>query len=323
MKDNLLNFIVCPDCKMKLHLDSHEFGDMLLCENGHPYMIKNGVPCMLLEMDEKQRATADSFSHKWSSVPDYGYEENTREFHRKWYLERYKWESVDKLGEALYEASRILDAGAGVGRDVAWYAEHTLSPVIGMDIGESVHEAFSRLDYMPNVYIVQADITNMPFSPGEFDFIVSDFVLHHTPDTREALGRLVEVLRPGGMISFYVYAKKSETREACDDLLRAHTIKMSHEDCMKFSEAVMHFGKAVSEIDLDFQRMVYWDIMKCFWNPDFSIAHNISINYDWYKPVYAWRHDPEEVTDWCVDLGIKILHMDQQQSGISVRGVKK
>ena len=319
MKWDMLRYIVCPECKMNLRLQ----GDTLFCQNGHSYLVIKGVPCLLLDMDDSQKATAEAFSRKWDEVPDYGYEGNTREFHHNWYLERYGWKDEVELAEVLLNASCILDAGAGVGRDIAWYEEHTISTIIGVDIGSSVHIAYEKLDGWPNIHIAQADIMNLPFEDQQFDFIASDFVLHHTPDTREALGRLVEILRPGGMISFYVYAKKGDIREACDDMLRAVTTQMSHGDCMKFSEALTQFGKAVSEIDLDFQRMIHWDILKCFWNPGFTMAYNISINYDWYKPVYAWRHYPEEVRGWCADLGIKILHMDQQKSGISVRGVKE
>lgn len=327
MKPSLFDYIVCPDCKTKLHITETkpgdiDIGEILLCENNHYYTVKEGVPCLLMSMDDEQRDTADSFSHKWSSVPDYGYEENTRKFHREWYLERYDWSSERALKKVLSNSEVVLDAGVGVGRDVEWYASLTKSPVFGVDIGESVHIAQQTLISIPNVHIVQADIMNLPFEDLTFDFIVSDFVLHHTPDTKQALANLVRLLKPGGMISFYVYRKKGDIREACDDMLREVTTKMSHEDCMKFSEAMMQFGKALTDISLEFQRKIYWDIMKCFWNPDFTEAHNISVNYDWYKPVYAWRHNPDEVHDWCVDLGIRILHWDEQKSGISVRGIK-
>ncbi len=41
------------------------------------------------------------------------------------------------------------------------------------------------------------------------------------------------------------------------------------------------------------QRLVYWTMLKCFWNDDFSPNLNALVNYDWYHPRFASRHTPE------------------------------
>jgi len=332
MKAELLRYLVCPQCQTHFNLkgvDHRHSGwqwrtqdGKLECKNGHTYSINSGVPVIMNTTDEKQVETAGAFSRKWEGVPDYGYEEKTRDFHRKWYIEKYGWGDEEVLGDVLFNSKMILDAGCGIGRDVLWYSGHSMSPIIGVDISDSAFIANAKLDAISNVHIVKADIMNLPFKRQQFDFIVSDFVLHHTPDTRKALCKLVDYLAPGGYISFYIYALKDETREFADDMIRSYTTKMSHEDCMKFSKAVTEFGKAVSEINLELQRDIYWKLFKCFWNNDFSVDHNVSVNYDWYSPAYAWRHAPWQVLSWCNQLGLERVSIDIQQSGISFRGRK-
>ena len=80
----------------------------------------------------------------------------------------------------------------------------------------AVEAAQANFGHLPQVLVCQADIGRLPFRPGTFDFILSEGVLHHTPSTRAALLTLAGHLRPGGMIAFYVYAKKAPVREFTD-----------------------------------------------------------------------------------------------------------
>lgn len=46
-----------------------------------------------------------------------------------------------------------------------------------------------------------ADVAALPYDVGEFDLVVSFTGLHCFPDPRRALGEMVRVLRPGGVLS--------------------------------------------------------------------------------------------------------------------------
>jgi hypothetical protein len=45
---------------------------------------------------------------------------------------------------------------------------------------------------------------------------------------------------------------------------------------------------------------------------------NVMTNFDWYHPLHAHRHTPEEVRGWCVELGLQVERFDVVESGISV-----
>ncbi len=69
---------------------------------------------------------------------------------------------------------------------------------------EAAHANFAD---RPNLWIAQANIGGVPFKPGGFDAIFSIGVLHHTPDIRAYLLKLVPLLKPDGEIAIWVYAQ--------------------------------------------------------------------------------------------------------------------
>ncbi len=274
-------------------------------------------------MDKAQALTRDSFAWKWKRAPDFGWDAGTAPFLKEWYIKKFGWQTEANLGEFLAKCKTILDAGCGLGRDVDRYAHLTKGTVYGVDISESTIVATQhRLKDVPNIVLKQADIMELPFEDGYFDFIACDMVLHHTPDSGLAFKYLASKLKKGGQIAIYVYKKKGQAREYADDGIRNFTTKMSVEDCLKFAEACTLFGRSVSKLSLDLQRFIYWELFKCFWNEDFDFKSNVMVNFDWYSPAYGWRHTPEEVKAWFDEEKINILHFNVEEAGISARGVK-
>jgi SAM-dependent methyltransferase len=220
------------------------------------------------------------------------------------------------------------------------YSRNSKAQIFGLDISYGVRTAYKDLGALPNLNFVQGDLTRLPFAPASFDFIGCDQVIHHTPSTRESLRHLVTRLASGGHICFYVYKKKGPVREFCDDHIRAQTVHMSPEECLKVSEAITKFGKALSDLKLtidvpedipilgikagkqDLQRFIYWNMFKCYWNDTMDWDSNVITNFDWYHPLHAHRHTKEEVEQWCKEEQLGIEHMDIQESGISVRARK-
>jgi len=348
MKESLLKYIICPICNASFKLvDSIQDGGeitsaSLVCPKGHSFPITGSVPRLLArdKLTEAQKQTQDSFSEKWHRIPNIGYEGKTKEFYLDWYVQRYGWGNLGNLAEFLSTRQFILDAGTGLGRDVKLYADHTKGEVFGVDISQSIDIAYQHIGHLPNVHLIQADLTSLPFTENFFDFIASDFVLHHTPDTEKSFEYLISFLKKEGQIAIYVYKKKGPIREFCDGYIRSFTTKLSTDECYRFSEAITKFGKSLSDMNIEIsapedipyleikagrynlQRFIYWNIFKCFWNDDFDFETNVMTNFDWYHPQYAYRHTPEEVRQWFKDVNLEILHFDVAKSGVSVRGKK-
>jgi SAM-dependent methyltransferase/uncharacterized protein YbaR (Trm112 family) len=306
----------------------------LRSDDGKNFPIREGVPRMAGGDTDSSEAVV-SFSAKWAS-----YSEKVRErlagFQYRWHDERFGFGDEDGLAEMLADKRWVLDAGSGAGSAAARYARLSRAHVVGMDLSESVARAAEVYGDADNLDFVQGDILDPPFPPGSFDYVVSDQVIHHTPDCPRAFHTLAGLVRPGGQLAVYVYRVKPLLRELADEHVRAVTTRMSVEDCMEFSRQVTELGRKLSELNAtvtleqgipllgiepgehDVQRLIYWHFFKAFWNEELGEEWSDLVNFDWYHPPYASRHKEEEVLGWCRDAGLEVQHLDVIESGISV-----
>jgi SAM-dependent methyltransferase len=348
MKQQLAEWMVCPASgeRVTLRVEQELEGEItegeLVSTRGRRYPITRGVPRMLAAdlLDEGQKETERAFSAKWQRATDFGHEEKSRSFYVNWYLERYKFGTIEALRDFLSKKTRILDAGTGNGRDTRLYADNSKATVFGVDISVAIDSAYNNLKSYPNVHLIQADLTQLPFPEEYFDFIACDQVLHHTRNTEESFHSLVNRLAPGGDISIYVYRKKAPIREISDDYLRMVSAEMSEEEVWELSEQLTDLGRVLSEVKAsvtvsdipalgisagtyDIQRFIYWHMLKCYWNSSLKYDDSVITNFDWYRPLYAHRHTADEVRKWYADAGLEIVTFDECDAGISVRGRKR
>lgn len=340
MKRSLLNLLRSPHDRSLLELkvtgdEEHEVLEgELIDRSGNRFPIAGGVPLFA-----EDAAHDPTFGFKWKLIGgSYGHDEPTRSMRRQWYLERFGFESTDALLDSLQSVRLILDAGAGSGVDTAMFAESGTA-VVAVDLSRDATLAlYRRLGDFPNVHVVQGDVMNLPFPDGAFDYISSDQVLHHTPDTGRSFAALCRLLSPDGRIAVYVYNRKGPIRELVDDFLRERTTRMSVEECYAFSRSVTLLGKALSELNSevvvpealsllgiqagaeDIQRFFYWNVMKCFWNDAYDFETNVVVNFDWYHPKYAHRHTPDDVARWLADQGLEAERLEEVRSGIAAIG---
>ena len=128
-------------------------------------------------------------------------------------------------------------------------------------------------------------------------------------------------------------------REFVDDYVRGRVAGLPYEEAMQLCREVTQLGRALAEngatlrvpavpaLGIDageypVQRFVYHFFMKCFWNPELSFEDNVAINYDWYHPVLASRHTPEEVAGWFADAGLRVVQTCVDFYGITMRGAR-
>lgn len=105
---------------------------------------------------------------------------------------------------------RVLEIGVGMGSDFVRWARAGAN-VTGVDLTEravSISRARLAEEGLPGVVQV-GDAENLPFADGSFDIVYSWGVLHHSPDTRRAIGEGQRVLAPGGRIKIMLYHRYS------------------------------------------------------------------------------------------------------------------
>ncbi len=374
MKARILKHLVCPSCREGLTLKSFENEDgevkegLLECSCGQWFPIIGFIPRLLLgnyrrnygrflshyrlrhirdafqdnsSLDLRDIQVQKSFGSKWISQPSWGTSGETKKFMKDWKMKKYGWVNSKGFKRSLGNRKRVLDAGTGLGREAMDFCEVCRDgEVFGVDLSESVDVAYLNTRKYSNIHIIQADLMRLPFKKKTFDFIFSEGVLHHTPNTRKAFQSLLTFLAPEGEIAIYIYKKKGPIREFCDDYIRQFTTKFSEKECREFSIKMTRFGKALSDLHVKFeipedipilemkagkynlQRLFYYHIFKCFWNDRFTFDENNLINFDWYHPANAWRHTPREVKTWFQKAKLRLVHLDTSESGITARGIK-
>ena len=257
MKPELLEILVSPGERHALSLNngagksSAPFEEGTLTgEDGSSFDVRAGVPRMVPSAGaaDDQEETAVSFGAKWSTLEP---EQRRRlsKMQYAWFDQRYGFADESELASHLHGMERILDAGTGPGLHAARFARLSDAQVVGMDLSDSVSNARRMHGEADNLDYVQGDILNPPFRPGTFDLVVSDQVIHHTPDCHRAFITLADLLKPGGELAVYVYRVKPLMRELADEHVRELTTKMSIEHCREFSDQVTELGRELTGLE--------------------------------------------------------------------------
>lgn len=162
---------------------------------------------------EKQHAR-----EQWSQDPcgaKYGakYEFATREFFDE--VERHRYEEYapwmpSVMGFDQFKGKRLLEVGCGMGTDLLQFARGGAF-CTGVDLTPRSVE-ISSLHF--GLYDMRADFVlgdgeRLPFANESFDVVYSNGVLHHTPDTAQAVRELHRVLRPNGVAKVMLYHRNS------------------------------------------------------------------------------------------------------------------
>ena len=258
----------------------------------------------------RQQQTNEVFSEKWRKYEQAGEQEKLHAYQLAWYLKLYGFGGEAELGEFLRRKPVIFDAGCGLGYKAAWFAR--LAPkslVIGMDFSDSVRDAARIYSDQPNLFFLQGDIATTGLASGVVDYVSCDQVIMHTEDPRATFAELARVTAPEGEFACYFYAKKALPRELLDEHFR--TVQISHPELWAMSEQLAELGRRLSELKVSFdspeipmlgikggrydiQRFIYWNFLKCFWNPQLGWTNSVVTNFDWYGPSNAQRFTEEE-----------------------------
>jgi SAM-dependent methyltransferase len=114
-------------------------------------------------------------------------------------------EYFDILNDEIINSNiYALDIGCGTGRWTKY-----LAPKVGfveaVDPSDAIFAADKLLGKIENVRLSKASIETLPFADETFDFVMSIGVLHHIPDTRQALIDCVKKVKKGGYFFVYLY----------------------------------------------------------------------------------------------------------------------
>lgn len=287
-----------------------------------------------------QQHTNEAFTDKWQRYKQSEDKERLYQFQRDWYLKLYGFASEVEFASFLSSKKVIFDAGCGLGYKAEWFARlapHAL--VIGMDFSDAAQQAAETYKDFPNLFFVKGDIANTGMVIDCCGYTSCDQVIMHTEEPEATFAELTRITsREGGEFACYFYAKKALPRELLDDYFRTYCTHMSRSDLWAMSEQLTELGKRLSDLNVSFdcpdipslgiksgtvdlQRFIYWNFLKCFWNPKLGTETSIVTNYDWYSPSNARRFSEDEVVKIVKDNCLDILYFHSEEACYSGRFV--
>lgn len=127
---------------------------------------------------------------------------------------RYKaWPRVRDFVESLPRGSFMADIGCGNGKNLA-----ISTKVAGF--GCDICSALVRIAAGQHLEVAQSDALRTPYRSGSMDAAVSIAVIHHfSTDVRriEAILELIRIVKSGGVVLIYVWAREQPKRRCSDD----------------------------------------------------------------------------------------------------------
>jgi SAM-dependent methyltransferase len=283
-----------------------------------------------MDLDKiRNKDTFKFFNWKWSRVPQWG--EETKHIYHKWYLDKYNF-SEESFQKFLSRKKRLLDVGCGVGRDIKFFRENSKdSKIVGIDQSEFAIN-FLQKENLKNVDLIRLDITKDLGSLGKFDFISCDQVLHHTPNPKQTILDLTNILELGGHMHLFVCKKKNELRDLIDDKIMHHSRYMSPGELWDFSVKVTEFGKALHSLNIEnieyqgknyksLQSLIHNQTFRCWYNPEIDFDLSVSSNYDWFSN--NPRYSKEEFLSFFNPVkNISIENVYEDDACVAVRIIK-
>lgn len=193
----------CPACAIPLR--PRDSG--LECETGaHQFEVKNGIPQLYWPTGE---ATADSLTQTVKSF----YEETPFP----------NYDDLDSAGTLIQKArksifgrlldeqvplkARVLECGCGTGQLSNFLAVGNRS-VFGTDIclnSLGLAQQFATQNNISSVHFVQQNLFRPVFPEASFDLVISNGVLHNTPDPPGGFRTISRLVRPGGHLLIGLY----------------------------------------------------------------------------------------------------------------------
>lgn len=326
MKVSFLDLVVCLYCKKPLHLATSAVWDgeevmtgVLECAScKRVYPIREGIPRLLPdELTNELQETAQAFSDQWQLLF------TLREESRQELLSY-----LSPLTEEVFRDKLVLDAGCGMGKFTYWAGRSKAKQVIGIDLSHSVEVAYRHTHHLPNVHIAQADIYNLPFKP-EFDVIYSIGVLHHLPKSQRGFNRLVDLLKPGGLIFVWVYGREGNLLYItfADPIRKWITSKLPFRINVLLAKLVASLlWVAIKLIYLPLNRVGSTTLARCLpYNSYFLYFSDLGLKLfegtvlDKMTPPISKYYSQGDFTCWFEDASLVDIHISQR-NGNSWRG---
>jgi ubiquinone/menaquinone biosynthesis C-methylase UbiE len=137
----------------------------------------------------------EAFGEEWKKFSVHS-DESVRELRKEYF---------DIIDETIVNKNTyMIDIGCGSGRWTDYFIDKA-GFIEAVDPSNAVLVADKMLGQHKNVRVSKASVDTIPWNDETFDFGMSIGVLHHIPDTQQALNKCVTKIKKGGFFYVYLY----------------------------------------------------------------------------------------------------------------------
>jgi SAM-dependent methyltransferase/uncharacterized protein YbaR (Trm112 family) len=287
---------------------------------GHLYAITGGVPVLLADglppdFYAAHRARIDAHAAaaappRVSAAASWSFSNQWEEHWRRNAARTWGWTAGERVEQFYLETETdpaaaagrwLLDAGCGNG-----LLSHALAAgglnVIALDLSVGVFYA-ERHRTSGRVHYVRGDLRRPPFAAGAFDLVVSNGVLHHTPNTLETFTTVGRLVRPGGKYYAWLY---HWPRTFAQRWIKRPVFEVARAGISRLPSVLQRglvhvYARAVHARNLAFRR------------PALPFPELLVEVYDFLTPRYRSYHTPLQVGEWFYRNGFgaaRLTHWD-------------
>jgi ubiquinone/menaquinone biosynthesis C-methylase UbiE len=147
--------------------------------------------------ENMDRSVVHSFGEEWKKFAVHN-DESVRELRKEYF---------DIIDESIVNKDTyMIDIGCGSGRWTDYFIDKA-GFIEAIDPSDAVLVADNMLGKQKNVRVTKASVDTIPWEDETFDFGMSIGVLHHIPNTQQALMDCVKKIKKGGHFYVYLYYK--------------------------------------------------------------------------------------------------------------------
>ena len=189
------SILACPACRSPL---AEEEGCLACRRCNKKFSVRKGVlDFSELPATPETRRTVDQFGKSWKIF------DHVEPYHEAQFLE---W--ISPLGKDDFRGSEVFEAGCGKGRHTVIVSSFGPRRLVSADLSEAVFIAAEKTKGDPGVSLLRTDLKKLPVADEAFDVVFCVGVLHHLDRPSEGLNELWRILKPGGKLLLWVYARE-------------------------------------------------------------------------------------------------------------------
>jgi len=208
--------LACPKCRAPALAAGAARFTCAAC--GASYPVQGGVPSLIVagaKVLAGEEARLEFWDEGWKKRFGHAValsREEVRAMREKFraQMEEERYASVTLFDPERLAGKRLLNVGCGAGEEGLLFSGYG-ADYIGIDFSPAAASItttlIARAGWRGVAY--QAEAERLPIATASIDYVYTNGVLHHTPDTADTMREIHRVLKPGGIAVIGLYATNS------------------------------------------------------------------------------------------------------------------